>query len=121
MEWEDKLARDIEKLDAAGTNFGGVQKIQLAKTDALVNELFSDIEKLEAQIQEMQDLESSYDRCVFFRDRIKDTMDALRSGGGQSRNNRFAQGMAHTHLCGHTVLRIKTFCPDARKRTFFAL
>lgn len=32
MEWEDKLARDIEKLDAAGTNFGGVQKIQLAKT-----------------------------------------------------------------------------------------
>ena len=79
MEWEDKLARDIEKLDAAGTNFGGVQKIQLAKTDALVNELFSDIEKLEAQIQEMQDLESSYDRCVFFRDRIKDTMDALRA------------------------------------------
>ena len=53
MEWEDKLARDIEKLNAAGTNFGGVQKIQLAKTDALVNELFSDIEKLEAQIQEM--------------------------------------------------------------------
>ena len=79
MEWEDKLARDIEKLNAAGTNFGGVQKIQLAKTDALVNELFSDIEKLEAQIQEMQDLESSYDRCVFFRDRIKDTMDALRA------------------------------------------
>ena len=79
MEWEDKLARDIEKLNAAGTNFGGVQKIQLAKTDALVNELFSDIEKLEAQIQEMQDLESSYDSCVFFRDRIKDTMDALRA------------------------------------------
>ena len=56
-----------------------MQKIQLAKTDALVNELFSDIEKLEAQIQEMQDLESSYDSCVFFRDRIKDTMDALRA------------------------------------------
>lgn len=79
MEWEDKLARDIEKLNAAGKSYGEVQKIQLAKTDALVCELFSDIEKLETQTGEMQGIASSYDRCVFFRDKIKDTMDSLRA------------------------------------------
>lgn len=79
MEWEDKLARDIEKLTVAGNDYGKVQKIQLAKTDKLVGDLFASIELLEKQTEEMSALESSYDRCVFFRDKIKSTMESLRN------------------------------------------